>query len=95
MTATAMSVRITAPLAPACLDVAIRLLITGIRPILVTGIAHTRYGVGGGETEQHAIFRHACTVGLEGITAKLGRRRTHRATWFAGPPLCVLMPLFC
>lgn len=66
-----MSVRIPAPVAPACLDMAIRLLITDIRAILVTGIAHTRSGVDGGETEQHAIFRHACTAGLEGMMAKL------------------------
>jgi hypothetical protein len=47
-----MAPRITAPVAPACLDMAIQLLITGIRPILVTGIAHTRSGVGGGEIDR-------------------------------------------
>jgi len=73
-----MSVRITAPLAPACLDMAIRLLITGIRPILVTGIAHTRYGVGGGETEQHAIFRHALRHGLVSAAAPVNIGRLHR-----------------
>lgn len=84
-----MSVRIPAPVAPACLDMAIRLLITDIRPILVTGIAHTRSGVDGGETEQHAIFRHACTAGLEGIMAKL------ETSGGALTPLGSLARLFC
>ena len=46
-----MAARITAPVVPGCLDMAIRLLITGIHPILVIGIALMRSGVGGGETE--------------------------------------------
>ena len=44
-----MSACLTAPVAPACSDMAIRLLITDIRAIPVIGIARTRSGVGGGE----------------------------------------------